>query len=220
MPVVRPNYLKDAKVREALQSRLQGLKSIDVVLSHTDGDHWRLLAWDNTIRDLVARVYVPAKSKSLVLKDKAISSKVIGTGSFDYKLSDGGRLSLLRSDPSPSNDNSECLVAVFESAQGKRALLPGDYVYKHYSADSNPQIASLTSNKSSFDAVVVPHHGDKESADDVVNARLNAVAFFSAGTHPTYGHPTAESRKNHKAKSFIEICMHKQPRIVEITLLK
>ena len=202
-PVVRPRYLHDTAFKNELAAALQGLQSVDLVLSHADADHWRLLAWDPMIRSKIRKIFVPSGAKPIAFQDPAVIKKTFESGDLFFSLSINCELHILRSQPQPLNDNSDCLLAVFECA-GKRALIGGDYVYRHYKSDGHAVIKALHSLE--FDALVVPHHGDAASAVNVVSARPGAVAFFSAGTHQKYKHPRDVSRKAHIRAKFGEIC--------------
>ena len=87
-------------------------------------------------------------------------------------------------------------------------MFPGDYVYSRMASDSNPDIVALSS--STLDAVMVPHHGDAASASvSVVPALpLSTYAFFSAGTHSGYKHPTTASLGAHATAKFDNIDHH------------
>jgi hypothetical protein len=92
-------------------------------------------------------------------------------------------------------------------------LLSGDFVYERMSRDRNRAIASMTRDR--YDAVVVPHHGDEASSAQVVAPRqpLQSKAFFSAGTHTGYGHPTPASVESHRRKNFMVIDVHIWPEL-------
>lgn len=120
-----------------------------------------------------------------------------------FSLSAGSRIEVYRSKPSRNDDNGHCLISTFEN-KGKKALIAGDYVYDRFRTDANSDVKALVNEE--FDAVVVPHHGDDESAFGIFKARDGAVAFFSAGDHKGFGHPTATSRDNHILANYREIC--------------
>ncbi|WP_124082541.1 hypothetical protein [Pseudomonas aeruginosa] len=202
-PVTRPRYLREKGFKNELKILVDSLKFIDLVLSHADQDHWRILAWDKKIRSKIRNIFVPKGAKPLAFKDPSVIKNTVEIGSFNVQLSALSRLLIYRSDPDHSDDNGECLVSVFES-DGKRALIAGDYVYERFLTDKCPDIRRL--HDLDFDAVVVPHHGDAASACEIVTARDGAIAFFSAGDHKGYGHPTATSRLEHWAALYMEVC--------------
>lgn len=203
-PVVRPNYLsKTSPIKNDLIARLKPLEYVDVVLSHADADHWRLLAWDRELRDKIGNIYVPDAAKSLALKDAAVIKKVRESKGFTYRLTGGGTLQVLRSQPAKPSDNTECLVSLYHDSELRHIVLQsGDYVYEDMEGDTNPFIRSLRSK--SYSAIVVPHHGDAASAEKVFAAKFEnkSIAFFSAGNHQHYQHPTEASRSAHQGAKF------------------
>lgn len=203
IPVLRPRYLHDPTFKNELSGAVSGLRNVDLVLSHADADHWRLLSWDAGIRSKIRHIYVPTGAKQLAFQDPQVIHKTIAAGDMSFKLSATSSLNVYRSKPNPGDDNGHCLVAVFE-CNGKRALVAGDYVYRRYSTDTHSKIRALGSL--AFDAVVVPHHGDLASRLNILPAKPGAIAFFSAGTHKKYKHPTAASRQAHKKSSYAEVC--------------
>jgi beta-lactamase superfamily II metal-dependent hydrolase len=168
------------------------------------------LAWDLHIRCKIRKIFVPNGAKPIAFQDPAVIQKTFESDDIYFPLSTNSALHVLRSQPQNLNDNSDCLLAIFESA-GKRALIGGDYVYRHYQSDGHAGINALHTLE--FDALVVPHHGDAASAMNIVTARPGAVAFFSAGTHQKYKHPKDVSRKAHLHARFAEIC---DPKCVDI----
>lgn len=202
-PITRPRYLRETGFSNELRMAIKPLKNLDLVLSHADQDHWRILAWDSEIRKKIATIFVPEGAKPLAFKDPSIVKKIVEIGDLDICFSDRSHLDIFRSAPGSSDDNSECLVCVFAS-NNKRALIAGDYVYERFLTDKHPRIKNL--HNLDFDAVVVPHHGDAASAKKIVKARSDGVAFFSAGDHKRYKHPTVESRDQHREALFREIC--------------
>jgi len=108
-------------------------------------------------------------------------------------------------------------LAVFKRGR-ERVLAAGDCVYERFTSDNNPHIKALHTHR--YSAVVVPHHGDKASAKAIVPAaRDGAKAFFSAGTHQGYKHPTAESLNAHVEAKFTNIENPSQLDIVKVNLL-
>lgn len=202
-PVRRPRYLHDTGFTNELTVALNGLRMVDLVLSHADSDHWRLLAWDPLIRSKIRHILVPGGAKPIAFQDPSVIRKTFEADDIFFDLSANSGLHVRRSKPKHINDNSECLLATFEAA-GKLALIGGDYVYRHYKDDGHASIRAL--HTLSFDAVVVPHHGDAASAVNVVQAKPGAIAFFSAGTHQKYKHPKAASIEAHRRAGFTDIC--------------
>lgn len=215
-PVTRPRYLREIGFENELKVLMASMKSLDLVLSHADQDHWRVLAWDSEIRHKIRHIFVPKGAKSLAFKDPSVIKKTIEIGDFIIKLTAMSKLLIYRSKPSFSDNNGECLVSVFES-DGKRALVAGDYVYERFLTDGNLDIKRL--HGLDFDAIVVPHHGDNASACEIVKARKGAVAFFSAGDHKGYGHPTSKSREEHLAAQYIEVCENNYRFVKRVSLV-
>lgn len=206
-PVKRPDYLKKCPAMvNQLRDKLKGLKQVDMVLSHADRDHWSLVAWDSVLRDQIRTIYIPhnAKEFTLALKDKAVKSKVTElSNEFTYQLSGGGTLRILRSDPKSKDDNSNCLVAVYECGKKEHLVLQsGDYVYKDMGQDTMTAIRQLKDGR--YTAIIVPHHGDEASAKNVFPPHTadKSIAFFSAGDNDQYGHPTDASKAAHEAAHF------------------
>lgn len=201
-PVTRGLYQKN-KIDNDLAKVIEGVSFIDIVLSHADQDHWRILAWDANLRKKIRHIFVPEGAKSLAFKDPSIRMDIKEVNRLTFSLSAGSRIEVYRSKPSRNDDNGHCLISTFEN-KGKKALIAGDYVYDRFRTDANSDVKALVNEE--FDAVVVPHHGDDESAFGIFKARDGAVAFFSAGDHKGFGHPTATSRDNHILANYREIC--------------
>ncbi|MDU3650926.1 MAG: hypothetical protein E7F88_22345 [Serratia marcescens] len=217
-PVTRKRYFDKTKpMLNDLALKVQLLAELVMVTSHTDYDHWKLLAWDTNLRTKIRAIMVPYGVDHLLFKDKEIIKKCFSTSSMKIKLADNTFLELIRSKPSFNDANGDCIVTVFTRG-AERVLAPGDYVYSRFTTDSSSHIKNL--HQHSYKAVIVPHHGDKESANNVVIADSpDAHAFFSAGTHGYYKHPTYESRTKHKAANFVEICDETKDYIKAVLLL-
>lgn len=214
-PITRSAY-KANSIKNHLRSEIDKLQTVIAVISHSDSDHWRILAWDSVLRNKVSAVYFPNGPISLAMKDKAIKKKVFGLGDLTLTLSKNTTLKFLRSKPSSMDSNGNCLVTIFER-DGSRVLASGDYVYERFGTDSNSVINNLSSLK--YSAVVVPHHGDAASARNVVIPTDLAKAFFSAGTHQGYKHPTKTSLNEHKKIGFKNISKHKKTDIIRVNLI-
>ncbi|UUE94436.1 hypothetical protein [Comamonas thiooxydans] len=217
-PVTRQLYLeKAAPFQNDLREVVSSLTTLSMVASHTDYDHWKLLAWDKELLNQVSVILVPDRTNHLLFKDKAIINKCRATATTILTLNKSTTLTLLRADPQDSDANGECLVSVFNRS-GKEVLAPGDYVYTRFKSDGTTEIQGLHNGK--YEAVIVPHHGDHASSFNIVApASPKSKAFFSAGTHQGYKHPTATSRKEHKTANFVEICHNNVPYIFQVRLL-
>lgn len=214
-PITRPRYQKKKLINQ-LADATKHLVTLDLVISHADEDHWRILAWDQPLRKRIGAIYIPKGAKALSLKDPEVIHKTVEVEDIKFVLSSTCTLDIWRSQPSFSDDNGECLVAVFEES-GKRALASGDYVYRRFADDHNPRIKAI--HEVGYDAVIVPHHGDLASADQIVAASSEAFAFFSAGTHGHYNHPTNASKVNHAIALFSEICDRTKSDILQVQLI-
>jgi beta-lactamase superfamily II metal-dependent hydrolase len=215
-PVTRPRYQKKY-LKNELDDAIKDLVSLDIVVSHVDYDHWKLLAWDANLLKKIKNIFVPDGVDHLVFKDKAIKKKCVDTGSVVFPLDEHSHLQVIRSRPISTDSNGECLVSVFHRSSD-RVLMPGDYVYMRLSTDTGPHMSALLGQ--GYNAVVVPHHGDEASAKLVVpNRGAEPVAFFSAGTHQYYKHPTQVSLDAHNAAGFTTVSDKTQPHIIKVTLL-
>jgi len=206
-PVTRAAYQANTNqsiFNNDLESRTQALTALQAVISHPDSDHWRVLDWDQRLRNQVSDIFTPLNTASLGLKSKHVIKNVQAIGNSTVTNGPGGPpvLKLHRSAPWHSDRNGECLVV--EAVCNGRVLFPGDYVYDRFAKDGNLDIKALAS--SSFDAVVVPHHGDAASGLSVVKASSStSKAFFSAGNHAMYQHPRQTSMTAHKSAGFKNI---------------
>ncbi|HDR8937564.1 hypothetical protein LGM38_02265 [Burkholderia vietnamiensis] len=221
-PVNRESYQAKAIVNELIPL-VKKLATSDarlpMIISHPDADHWRLLDWDVELLNRVGPVYLPSGRPSLAFNSHIIKPRVHGIGTQTLFRSRSGptSLSVYRSAPTSSDKNGECLVTVCETA-GKKALLPGDYVYKRMNSEAGTPISLLYTGQ--FDAVVVPHHGDEASSEQVfLPVGSESKAFFSAGTHQGYGHPTQSSIDAHRAIGFDIVEDHAQRDIVSVPLI-
>ncbi|MBN3748536.1 hypothetical protein G3N96_24375 [Burkholderia sp. Se-20373] len=219
-PVNRESYQAKTIVNE-LMPLVKKLATSDarlpMIISHPDADHWRLLDWDVELLNRVGPVYLPSGRPSLAFNSHIIKPRVYGIGSQTLFHSGPASLSVYRSAPMSSDKNGECLVTVCEAA-GKKALLPGDYVYKRMKSEAGTPISLLSAGQ--FDAVVVPHHGDEASSQQVFSpVGKDSKAFFSAGTHQGYGHPTQSSIDAHDAAGFYIVEDHAQRDIVSVPLI-
>lgn len=225
VPMVRTIYRDWLKApgsvvfRNELHTRMQGLH-LQVIISHPDSDHWRLLDWDPSLFAATTHIFTPAGAASLALKSSRAIAKVTAlAGTTTVSNGQGGPplLDIHRSSPAWSDRNGECLVVETHTGPEYRhhCLFPGDYVYDRMVTDSVSAIASLSS--ATLDAVMVPHHGDAASASVRVLPRIDGktVAFFSAGTHRGYGHPTKASTQAHSAAGFLNVDRHAWTDIIE-----
>lgn len=219
-PVTRKRYLAGLK-RNDLQCLVRGFISIPYfVLSHFDNDHWNILAWDESLRNKVKKILVPKVNKrshlSVAFFDKKVIHKVEQTVAATIPLGTTGSVEIRRSQPTVSDSNGHALVSVVDIG-GRRALLPGDYVYSRMKTDKEPSIEIWAA--APYAALVVPHHGDEASAMDVPPCTEEGKAFFSAGTHDTWNHPKPVSIANHKSKGYQTIHNRTEENIIRKTLI-
>lgn len=216
-PVTRKAYLAQT-LHNDLARATQSLRSLCAIISHADSDHWRVLAWDSVLRRRVTDIFVPVGARSLAFRDLAVMSKIKGMANSTWSLDATSKLEVLRSQQGgPVNDsNGDGLVVVFHKATDQ-ILAPGDYVYDRYPFDQNRAISRLGSRV--YSGVVVPHHGDVASSRAVVSAGNGAKAFFSAGTHQGYGHPTPQSVSAHKSANYAIVSQPNLGDIVAVRLL-
>ncbi len=181
--------------------------SLEAFISHPDSDHWRLLEWDAALLHQVQQIYLPTNTPALAFASPHVTAKVAACAGVRLQLSQRDALELIRSRPARPDRNADCLVARMRCG-ARQALLSGDYVYDRMLTDGDPVIAACPTTP--IDAVVVPHHGDAASANAVPPPAhpQQSIAFFSAGTHAGYGHPTAASIHQHQAAAFQVIDRH------------
>lgn len=214
-PVLKPIYQTGAMINE-LRNRLDPLEDLNIYVSHADRDHWSLLEWDPAIRAKVRSIFIPEGYRTLEMTDKAVIHKIFEIKDAIVPLDPKSVLKLWRSKPAESDNNGECLVAVFEH-HGEQALIPGDYVYSRMNLDGHTAINTL--RYGSFKAVVVPHHGDEASALDIFSPASGAVAFFSAGTHQRFKHPRKVSKAGHHSKGYRRVVRNRLRHMIEVKLL-
>ena len=218
--------------REKYQSKSAGLpynhlkdlaasRKLRFFLSHSDSDHWRLLAWDKELRDRVTEYVVPHGLESIPFFDKEVRAQVreLSADLPPLNLGLSANLNFYRTNPPSPTSNNNGLVAVFEK-NGEWGLIAGDCVYSEMVMDNNSSVALLVSKNTGYKAVVVPHHGDEHSAAHVPRGTpTGAKAFFSAGNHPTYKHPRASSVKEHKNAGYAKLVNKYPVGIGEVQLI-
>lgn len=219
-PITRGVYL-EGKLTNELKTLVTGLTKISyMVLSHFDHDHWRMLAWDEDLLNKVDTIVVPdmvtLQGRNLAFFDVKVVKKVKKASSFHIPIDTGTDIQGHRSTPSKSDSNGECLVCIVKLA-GRFGLVPGDYVYSRMRSDKSSVIKSLATV--TYGAVIVPHHGDVESAKCVPKSAPGGLAFFSAGNHSTWLHPSPASEENHKLAGYTVIQDNTQSHIVKCKLL-
>lgn len=221
-PIRRPAYQAGAFANE-LKERLDQIDQLSMVLSHMDSDHWRLLDWDPAILSRISRIYVPSDVDYLPLKSHRITQTIIPVSKM-ARISFFGPTGLetiaiaFRSNPRSCLDrDGECLV-VFCMIQQQLALIPGDYTYEQLHADK--AIGRMYSGLT-FDAVMVPYHGDDVSAALVPPPTFHGTsqAFFSAGTHRRLQHPDIRSIAAHADMGFQNIAYPSCTEIRSVHLL-
>ncbi|MBK0416990.1 hypothetical protein JD974_21530 [Chromobacterium haemolyticum] len=201
-PIIRKDYQKKS-FKDELAEELKNIDCISLILSHLDQDHWRLIAWNKNILNKIQTIHIPSNSQKLIKKDKNIISKINEEKKdFIIQLSSTEKLEIFRSIPLHKSNNTDCLVSLFTNRNNEIALQSGDYVYEDMSKDKNNKISNL--NKKTYNAIVVPHHGDQASAINIPSPATpnKALAFFSAGNHKGYKHPNQKSIDEHKKSGY------------------
>lgn len=198
-PIKRDNYLRKKLTTNELLDRVRELPkgSLQFILSHGDADHWRLLSWDSELRDHIKNYVIPHGTNPVAFFDKVVNGNVLElkTPRTPIQLGFAEELNLYRTAPARPTSNNDAIIAIF-SRNGRKVLIPGDCVYSNMMRDTNQGVVALVSDE--YDAVVVPHHGDDESAEEVPPPQSpKSIAFFSAGNHPTWDHPRQGSRDAH-----------------------
>ncbi len=215
-PIKRPAYVLPSYVSDLIS--LLNTRSNKFFLSHADSDHWRMLVWDARIEKTISEFFVPNGMKPLVFFDVTVKSRTRrwSTPYVDIGLYPGQRLKIMRTAPPHRTSNNDGLILLFEDST-RLGLLPGDCVYDDIAVDGNTHVSSLAGR--SFAAVVVPHHGDTASARSVPTSSSPSKAFFSAGNHVRYKHPSAGSVRAHSAAGYSTL-VNKAPTFIrEVSLI-
>lgn len=183
---------------------IKNLSSISLILSHLDSDHYRLISWDAFLLSKIDSIYIPCGVSGIICKDVLINNKIHHCESIKLQMNIGN-LQSYRTNPNniscKKNDNA--LVTLITTTK-ECILYPADYSYYHMKNDMNKNINLLASLKYSF--IIVPHHGDKNSAKDIFSPKnVSALAFFSAGDNEKYKHPTKASIDAHSKLGYIPI---------------
>lgn len=215
-PVIRRTY---PAIKNELVGFISGLQSLNIILSHADEDHWRLLQWDSSIRSKVRHIFVPSGSRSLTFQDRSIRGAIRSSVGFVHQLAGNGTLRVDCAQPLRVDSNGICLISTI-AFPGMITLLPGDYTYDRFATDMNPAVRQLHSNL--YSSIVVPHHGDAKSASNVPPGDIARseipIAFFSSGTHQGYRHPTNASLTAHTKAGYRNISNPNETNIVAVRL--
>lgn len=217
-PIKRDAYIKKQLTNYDIQQIVQGRK-VTFVLSHGDSDHWRMLGWDPQLAQAIDEFVVPAGMKGIPFFDVTVKSRVRQCAGphVTIPLGPNAALNIYRTAPGSATSNNDGLVSVFERGR-ELALFPGDCVYAEFRNDGNPAVRALAHR--SYKALVVPHHGDVASANCIPSSGVvNPSAFFSAGNHAYYKHPTQQSLDGHTNAGY-SILQNTQPTgISEVALM-
>lgn len=217
-PIKRDAYIQNKLTSYDILKIVRGRK-VTFILSHGDSDHWRMLGWDPQLAKEIDEFVIPAGMKGIPFFDVAVKSRVRQCASAHLQIVLGPKaaLNIYRTAPRSATSNNDGLVSVFVN-ENRQALFPGDCVYDEFGKDQNPGIQAL--GQGVYQAVVVPHHGDAASALSIPKASpASPRAFFSAGNHAGYNHPTPASLCGH-ANAGYAIYKNPQPTgISEIALM-
>ncbi|MCG9753257.1 hypothetical protein LYZ37_23565 (plasmid) [Vibrio tubiashii] len=198
-PIKRPDYI-GKKFSNQLRDDINGLDEVNVILSHLDADHFRLLRWDTELLNKVACIFIPSQQHWVDCADKRVASKVTPVKTMKVV---GPNLTLhcVRTQPSfKTNIKNDHALIVHVQLNDEDALFPGDYSYQKLRSDKNPYLANLPQ---SYEYLCAPHHGDEESQYSVPEKNSpNSVVFFSAGNHKSWGHPKPSSVTAHESQGF------------------
>ncbi|MGH8109974.1 MAG: hypothetical protein ACREO1_14800 [Arenimonas sp.] len=219
-PIKRSAYINGMLTKNDLLSLVQ-TRNVTFILSHGDADHWRMLGWDSSIRARIREYVVPHNMRQITFFDKTVKPWVRQcSGDVQLALGNQTTIGVLRTVPTQgrATSNNDGIVILFEK-NSKRVLIAGDCVYSELSRDTNTSVAKLNNN--AYEAIVVPHHGDLASAVGVPNAARPgaSIAFFSAGNHLSYQHPTPKSISSHTNAGFKNVVNKHSTGIVEHILL-
>lgn len=202
-PIQRQKYKNTHN--ELTNNHLNVLDEIYIIISHLDKDHWRLMEWEiskgGDFLDKIKLIIVPNSENELSFKNKKIVGKVQVIKKTNEIKGNGFLIKIHRSKPSKLSNNNDCLVCEVE-INDNTILIPGDYVYKEMSSDSNIDIKMIPTKY--YDLIIVPHHGDEASAINIPNPVIPSIskAYFSAGTHCGYKHPRQQSIDEHRNNNF------------------
>ncbi|WP_421154190.1 hypothetical protein [Aeromonas dhakensis] len=216
-PVLRRNY-KNGLKKNDLSKDVANLKKVYLILSHLDSDHFRIIRWDSKILSKITTIFIPSNLTWIDSNEKSILGKVKGIKKLSV-TSPNLTLNTFRTEhhlnSTEKNDNE---LVTYLMLENKSILYPGDYTYDKIAKDSNNNIQSL--QKLNYDLLIVPHHGDKESQYKIPNPKDDSSrAYFSAGNHASWCHPTPESLKEHALLGYKNLVKNKNSNIATIVTI-
>ncbi|EPB4256567.1 hypothetical protein ACR3FX_001100 [Yersinia enterocolitica] len=200
-PFKKQNY---NGINNSLLADIKKLSTVNLILSHLDTDHYRLISWDSIILDKIKKIYIPSGVSGIICNDILIKNLIHHCSTITINMN-VGKLSSYRTAPTirVHDKNSNSLITVI-STDSEDILYPADYSYSLIKSDRRTEIQQLKFRKYSF--ISVPHHGDEESGLGVFNPKnIDSLAFFSAGNHKGYHHPTDCSIHSHSKKGYVNI---------------
>lgn len=202
-PIKRDAYQR-GMIQNALATIVDSLTWLDIVISHADSDHWRLIAWDHDLRHKIHKILIAQHCTHIAFRDRSISDKIEIISDKTITLTESLIIKLYKSQPSKDDSNGRCLVTLIEF-NGKKILCPGDYTYSRMLTDGNANINSIGAMK--FDSIIVPHHGDLSSAQRIFHPKSNNIskAVFLAGNNRRYNHPRGESVEAHQTIKYSNV---------------
>ncbi len=214
-PVLRGNYQKNI-FNNDLMDEIKNLDKVSLILSHLDSDHFRIIRWDGELLKKIEAIYIPSGLLWLDSAQNGIASKVRETNKIIIK-SNNMILIGLRTKPANNSNlkNDNELICCLGFSGGNNFLFPGDYTYSKMRNDNN--LAIRTVMKYKFEFVVVPHHGDSQSAYSIPSpSSQDSMAFFSAGNHRAWNHPVPESVDEHERKKYNSLMSENYPYISKV----
>lgn len=216
-PVLRKDYQNGQMIND-LSKDIVNLKELYLILSHLDSDHFRIIRWDSKILSKITTIFIPFNLKWIDSNEKSILGKVKGIKKLSI-TSPNLTLNAFRTEhhlnSTEKNDNE---LVTYLMLENKSILYPGDYTYDKVARDSNKSIQNL--QKLNYDLLIVPHHGDKESQYKIPNPKNNSSrAYFSAGNHASWCHPTTESLSEHTSSGYKSLVDNNNPDITTIVTI-
>lgn len=216
-PVLRGNY-QNKSIKNELSNDVSMLEELYLILSHLDSDHFRIIRWDSGILSKITTIFIPYHLKWIDSNETSILGKVKGIKKLSV-TSPNLTLNTFRTEhhlnSTEKNDNELVTHLMLEN---KSILYPGDYTYDKIAKDSNDNTQSL--QKLNYDLLIVPHHGDKESQYKIPNPKDDSSrAYFSAGNHASWRHPTPESLNEHELLGYKNLVKNKDSDITTIVTI-
>lgn len=210
-PLLKQDY---PLIKGALHARLSAAENI-LILSHWDDDHWRLMCWDQVLMNKMRWLAPNTNISDPLFRDHRIQQSLLSkalmlcASDFYGTVSHKMHFECFRH-PNLKDKNYDGIYTILrrhETHGAVEALMTGDLPYRKVKA-----ALGTSAFDHRFSSVVVPHHGDSESARHVPvpSPHARALAFFSAGDAQSYNHPRQASLDAHHRFSSINCRMEIQ----------